>query len=186
MKGKKIILGVSGSIAAYKGAALCSKLRALGAEVRVIMTAAAQHFVAPQTFQSLSQNQVITDLFVSEQEYSPRHISLARWTDLLVIAPATLNLIGKLASGIADDALTCTVFASTCPVVIAPAMNDRMYAHPVCQANIERLKELGYSLVGPVEGRLSDGTVGKGRLAEVGDIVSACAKALGVELEEQT
>lgn len=186
MKGKKIILGVSASIAAYKAASLCSQLRRLGAEVRVIMTGAAQKFVRPQTFQSLSQNQVITKLFVRGPEYSPRHISLARWAELLVIAPATLNIIGKIASGIADDVLTCTVFASTCPVVIAPAMNDKMYAHPVCQANIERLKALGYRFVGPVEGRLSDGTIGKGRLAEIGDIIKACAEALGVELEEQS
>ncbi len=183
MQGHKIILGVTGSIAAYKAAALCSRLCRLGAEVRVIMTQAAQEFIGAHTFQSLSHNQVVTELFIREEEYKPRHVALARWTDLLVVAPATLNIIGKLASGIADDVLSCTTFACDCPVVIAPAMNNKMYAHPVCQANIKALKELGYHFVGPVEGRLADGTVGMGRLADIDDILKACAEALGVKLD---
>jgi phosphopantothenoylcysteine decarboxylase/phosphopantothenate--cysteine ligase len=160
----KIILGVTGSIAAYKAAEITSKLKTVGHDVTVIMTASAQQFINPVTFRTLSKNQVITNLF-EDIAYDPLHVSLVDKADLVLIAPATANIIGKIASGIADDILTCTVMATKSPVLIAPAMDDRMYRNPIVQENIKKLKELSYKFIGPEKGRLASGRKGFGRLA---------------------
>ncbi len=166
LKGKNIVLGVSGGIAVYKACELVSRLKKLDAEVHVIMTDSASRFVAPLTFQSLSLNQVVVDMFESPNYWEIEHISLAKLADVLVIAPATANIIGKLAAGIADDMLSTTVMATKAQVVIAPAMNTNMYENPVVRKNIQKLKDLGYIFVEPEEGRLACGDVGKGKLAD--------------------
>ncbi|MBM4043722.1 MAG: phosphopantothenoylcysteine decarboxylase [Planctomycetes bacterium] len=173
-----ILVGVTGSIAAYKACEIVSRLRGLGAEVTVVMTTAAQEFVGPATFRALSRNQVVTHMFIENERYNPLHVSLAEKADLLLIAPATANVIGKLASGIADDILSCLALACRCPVLIAPAMNDAMYAHPVVQRNVRTLKAIGYQFVGPVKGRLASGKIGLGRMEDVDVIVEAAWKAL--------
>ncbi len=178
LKGKKIVLGVSGGIAAYKACELVSRLKKLNADVHVIMTASAAEFVTPLTFQSLSLNQVACDMFESPKYWEIEHISLAKLADVLVIAPATANVIGKLAVGIADDMLTTTVMATKAKVIIAPAMNTNMYENPIVQRNIDKLKELGYSFVEPEEGRLACGDVGRGKLADPAVIESAIIEAL--------
>jgi phosphopantothenoylcysteine decarboxylase/phosphopantothenate--cysteine ligase len=166
LKGKTIILGVSGGIAAYKAAALCSKLAQAGANVHVIMTESAEKFIAPLTFQTLSRNRVAIDTFNEHDASVVQHIDLADSADLFVIAPATANVIGKLAAGIADDMLSTTYLATTAPVLIAPAMNVHMYDHPAVQHNIEVLTKRGVMFYEPGEGQLACGYVGKGRLAE--------------------
>ncbi len=164
---KNIILGITGSIAAFKAAIIVSKLKSLGFDITVIMTKSAQKFIHPLTFRTLSQNKVITDIFIDESVYDPQHVSIAHKADLLVIAPATANIIGKLASGIADDALTSTAMASNAPMIIAPAMEENMYVNPITQRNINILKEVGYKFVGPENGKLASGRTGVGRLADV-------------------
>lgn len=179
MTGRRLLLGVTGSVAAFKAADLTSRLVQEGAHVTVIMTAAAQRLVAPATFESLSRGPVVTDLWERAQALQPAHISLAEQAEALLVAPATANVLAKLAHGLADDALTCVALAVDCPVIIAPAMNDRMYGHPATQANAALLKERGCVFVGPVEGRLASGKVGRGRLAEIGDILAALSDVLG-------
>ncbi|MFZ3208925.1 MAG: bifunctional phosphopantothenoylcysteine decarboxylase/phosphopantothenate--cysteine ligase CoaBC [Geobacteraceae bacterium] len=166
LKGKEIILGVTGGIAVYKAVELLRLLTKAGATVHVIMTASAREFVTPLTFQTLSMNPVHTELFnlISEQEIG--HISLADRADLFIIAPATANVIGKLANGIADDMLTTTVMATKAPVLIAPAMNVNMYKNPIYRVNESRLKEHGYHFVEPVKGLLACGWEGDGKLQE--------------------
>lgn len=178
LKGKKIVLGVCGGIAAYKACELVSRLKKLNAEVHVIMTDSAAKFVTPLTFQSLSLNQVVTDMFQSPKYWEIEHISLAKLADVLVIAPATANIIGKLASGIADDMLSTTVMATRAQVIIAPAMNTNMYENTVVQENIQRLKKLGYLFVEPGEGRLACGDIGKGKMAEPAVIEEAIIELL--------
>lgn len=178
LKGKKVVLGVSGGIAAYKACELVSRLKKLNAEVHVIMTDSAAKFITPLTFQSLSLNQVVTDMFQSPKYWEIEHISLAKLADVLVIAPATANIIGKLASGIADDMLSTTVMATTAQVIIAPAMNTNMYENAVVQENIQRLKKLGYLFVEPGEGRLACGDIGKGKMAEPSVIEEAIIEVL--------
>ena len=178
LAGKKIVLGVTGGIAAYKAAVLCSRLVALGAEVRVIMTEGATQFIAPLTMQTLSHQPVATDVFDEPDASSIRHIAWADWADLVVVAPATANLIGKYASGIADDMLTTTLLATTAPVLIAPAMNVHMLEHPAVVRNMEILAERGVAFVEPGTGQLACGYVGKGRLAEPEDIVEAVVRML--------
>jgi len=173
-----IVFGVTGSIAAYKAVEVVSSLIKLGNRVTVIMTSSAQRFVNPVTFRSISRNQVITDLFIDNEDFNPRHISLSENADLMVVAPATANFIGKVVSGIADDALTCTVMASRSPVIIAPAMNDSMYGNPIVQGNIKKLIDLGYRIIEPDEGRLCTGRIGKGRLAPVEKIVDVIKEEL--------
>ncbi len=170
---KNIILGITGSIAAFKAAIIVSKLKSLGFDITVIMTKSAQNFIHPLTFRTLSQNQVVTDIFIDVSVYDPQHVSIAYNADLLVIAPATANVIGKLASGIADDALTSTVMASNVPVIIAPAMEENMYVNPITQRNINILKEVGYKFIGPGKGRLASGRTGVGRLADIELIIQA-------------
>jgi len=173
---KNIVLGVTGSIAAYKAVEVVSSLIKQGNRVTVIMTSCAQRFVTPVTFQTISKNKVITDLFVDNENYDPEHVALAEQADLIVIAPATANFIGKIASGIADDALTCTVMAAQSKVIIAPAMNDSMYLNPIVQDNLKKLMKLGYKIIEPEKGRLCTGRVGIGRLASVKKIVDVINK----------
>ncbi|MUG73703.1 MULTISPECIES: bifunctional phosphopantothenoylcysteine decarboxylase/phosphopantothenate--cysteine ligase CoaBC [Paenibacillus] len=173
LNGKTIVLGVSGGIAAYKAAALCSKLAQAGAEVRVIMTASAVKFVAPLTFQTLSRHEVAVDTFDEKDASVVQHIDLADRADLFVVAPATANVIGKMAHGLGDDMLSTTLLATTAPVLVAPAMNVHMYAHPAVQQNMKTLADRGVRFVEPGTGQLACGYVGKGRLAEPEEIVRA-------------
>lgn len=166
LKNKNILIGVSGGIAAYKSCDLVSRLVKAEANVDVIMTENAVNFINPLTFQALSSNQVIVDMFKEPKYWEIQHISLAKKADLVIIAPATANIIGKIANGIADDMLTTTVMAANAPVVFAPAMNCNMYANKIVQSNIEKLKELGYKFIEPGEGRLACGDIGKGKMAE--------------------
>ncbi len=171
LKGKKIVLGVTGGIAAYKAAELVRELVRSGAEVFVVMTRSAQAFITPLTFQTLSGNKVTTELFSLIEESEIGHISLADRADLLVIAPATANIIGKLAGGIADDMLTTIVMATRAPVLLAPAMNVHMWENSICRENIQKLRGRGYHFVDPEAGELACGYEGKGRLAEIQAIV---------------
>jgi len=172
MKGKRILLCVSGGIAVYKAVALTSKLVQAGAEVKVMMTASACEFVTPLTFQALSRNPVYTDTFDEKDPSVIAHIDLADWPDLILVAPATANMIGKIANGLADDMISTTLLAATAPVWIAPAMNVHMYDHPAVKKNMSTLSSFGYSFVEPGEGYLACGYVGKGRLEEPETIVS--------------
>jgi phosphopantothenoylcysteine decarboxylase / phosphopantothenate---cysteine ligase len=172
LNGKKILLCVTGGIAAYKAVALTSKLTQAGAEVKVIMSESATKFVTPLTFQALSRNDVFTDTFDEKNPKVIAHIDLADWADLVIVAPATANVIGKLANGIADNMVTTTLLATTAPVWIAPAMNVHMYDHPAVQKNIQQLYDYGYRFIEPSEGYLACGYVGKGRLEEPEKIVA--------------
>lgn len=166
LKNKKILLCVTGGIAVFKAAAFTSKLTQQGAEVKVIMSESATKFVTPLTFQALSRNEVYTSTF---QENNPKvvaHIDLADWADAVVIAPATANIIGKMANGIADDMISTILLATTADVLVAPAMNVHMYAHPAVQKNMDTLRSFGYSFIEPGEGYLACGYTGKGRLEE--------------------
>ncbi|HOA81123.1 MAG TPA: bifunctional phosphopantothenoylcysteine decarboxylase/phosphopantothenate--cysteine ligase CoaBC [Defluviitaleaceae bacterium] len=168
---KTVVLGVTGGIAAYKACEIASRLVKLGIEVNVIMTKSAQEFVRPLVFQSLTNRPVATDMFKAPLSWDIEHISLAKKADLFLIAPATANIIGKIAAGIADDMLSTTVMATKAPVVIAPAMNTAMYKNKIVQKNIKDLSDLGYHFISPGEGRLACGDSGVGKLAEVDIIV---------------
>ncbi|GIO40719.1 bifunctional phosphopantothenoylcysteine decarboxylase/phosphopantothenate--cysteine ligase CoaBC [Paenibacillus apis] len=172
LNGKKILLGVSGGIAAFKAAALCSKLVQQGAEVRVIMTESATKLITELTMQALSKNPVYTDTFDEKHPAEISHIQLADWADLVLIAPATANIIGKMAAGIADDMLSTTLLATQSPIMVAPAMNVHMYSHPAVLRNMNELASRGVMFVEPGEGLLACGYVGKGRLEEPEQIVS--------------
>jgi phosphopantothenoylcysteine decarboxylase/phosphopantothenate--cysteine ligase len=178
IKDKSVVLGVCGGIAAYKVVEVASRLKKLDAIVDVIMTENATEFVTPLTFRSITHRPVVTDMFAEPKTFDVQHISLATKADIIVIAPATANIIGKLASGIADDMLTTTVMASTSPVLIAPAMNFNMYQNPIVQQNIEKLKSLGYIFMEPETGRMAEGSSGKGRLPEPVRIVEDIIKIL--------
>lgn len=169
---KKILLCVTGGIAVYKAAALTSKLTQAGAIVKVIMSDSARQFVTPLTFQALSRNDVYIDTFDEKKPEVIAHIDLADWADAVLIAPATANVIGKLANGIADDMITTTLLAATAPIFVAPAMNVHMYSHPAVQKNMQTLDGFGYRFIEPGEGYLACGYVGKGRLEEPETIVS--------------
>jgi phosphopantothenoylcysteine decarboxylase / phosphopantothenate---cysteine ligase len=171
LKNKKILLCVTGGIAVYKAVALTSKLIQSGAEVKVILSHSALKFVTPLSFQALSRNFVYTDTFEEQNPKVIAHIDLADWADIAIVAPATANVIGKLANGIADDMITTTLLATTAPVWIAPAMNVHMYDHPAVKNNINTLYEMGYRFIEPNEGFLACGYVGKGRLEEPEKIV---------------
>jgi phosphopantothenoylcysteine decarboxylase/phosphopantothenate--cysteine ligase len=179
---KHIILGVTGSIAAYKAVDLASKLTQAGALVDVIMTVAAQRFVTPLTFQAVTGRPVYTDMWAAGASGLPTHIAhvgLGEGADVLVIAPATANTLAKLAGGLADDLLSVTALAARCPLIIAPAMDGGMYSHPATQANMRTLQERGAWLVEPEEGRFASGLVGKGRLPETPTLVGNIRRALG-------
>ena len=181
LKDKTVVIGVSGGIAVYKTLDVISRLRKLGVNVNVIMTKSATEFVTPLSFQSLSQNYVVCDMFEDPKTWDVEHISLAKRADVFLIAPATANVIGKIANGIADDMLTTTVMATKAKVLIAPAMNTNMYANPILQRNISTLKELGYNFVDPESGRLACGDTGKGKLASPETIVDEVVKLLSRE-----
>ena len=181
LKDKTVVIGVSGGIAVYKTLDVISRLRKLGVNVNVIMTKSATEFVTPLSFQSLSQNYVVCDMFEDPKTWDVEHISLAKRADVFLIAPATANVIGKIANGIADDMLTTTVMATKAKVLIAPAMNTNMYANPIVQKNISTLKELGYNFVEPESGRLACGDTGKGKLASPETIVDEVVKLLSRE-----
>lgn len=170
LKHKNIVLGITGSIAAYKAPEIIRLLKEKGARIFPVMSRAATYFVHPTTYQTVAGEEVALSLFEDKKE-SLKHISLSQLADLLVIAPATANVIGKIAAGIADDILTTTVMATRAPVVIAPAMNERMYQNLLVQENIAKLKKLGYGFVGPEQGKLASGKVGKGRMSEPPTIV---------------
>lgn len=173
-----VILGVTGSIAAYKSCELTGLLKKAGYNVRVVLTKEAEEFVTALTLRTLSKNKVVTDMFEAPEEWDPVHTSMADEADLIIIAPATANVIAKLASGACDDMLTCTVFASDAPVLIAPAMNNKMYEHPVTQENIGKLKKVGYKFIGPVKGNLACGCQAIGHIADLGDIISEARRLL--------
>jgi phosphopantothenoylcysteine decarboxylase / phosphopantothenate---cysteine ligase len=171
IKGKKVVLGVTGGIAAYKAAELTRALVKEGVQVKVIMTKSAMEFITPLTFQTLSKDQVYTDMFVPTAKYDMAHINLAEFADAFVIAPATGNIIGKIASGIADDLLSTTIMATDKPVLICPAMNDKMLANPIVADNIEKLKKNGYVVMDSAYGELACKTQGAGRLPDASAIV---------------
>lgn len=178
LHGKQIVLGVTGGIAAYKAAEIIRLLVKAQANVRVIMTKNAQEFITPLTLQTLSGNPVSTETFDLTQESEIGHIRLADTTDLILVAPATANVIAKLANGLADDLLTTVLLATTAPVLIAPAMNVHMYAHPLVQENRHKLAGIGYHIVEPSSGELACGYEGKGRLADPSDIVEEVQSVL--------
>lgn len=171
LNGKNILLCVTGGIAVYKAAALTSKLTQAGANVKVILSESAMEFVTPLTFQALSRNDVFTNTFDEKDSKVIAHIDLGDWADLILVAPATANVIGKLANGIADNMITTTLLAATSPIWIAPAMNVNMYNHPAVVKNIQTLHDFGYQFIEPAEGHLACGYVGKGRLEEPEKIV---------------
>lgn len=178
-KTRNIVLGVTGSIAAHKAADLASLLAKQKCNVRVVMTADAQRFITPLPFKTLSRNPVVTDLYDEEEGWKPTHIRLADEADLLLIAPATANVLAKLANGLADDALTCIALALNpkAKVLIAPAMNGKMWLHPATEANVRMLQKRGVEFLGPEEGMLSCGYEGIGRLWPVEQIAK---RALGL------
>lgn len=187
LKDKNIVVGITGSIAAYKSAYLVSKLKQQGVNIDVIMTENATKFITPLTFQTLSQNKVHVDMFgwdcpsfskkkgtVPETafNYEMAHISLADKADLIIVCPATANIIGKIASGIANDLLSTTIMSTTVPVLFAPAMNEKMYNNKIVQGNIAKLKKSGYKFIEPETGLLACGCYGKGRLADIDKILN--------------
>jgi phosphopantothenoylcysteine decarboxylase/phosphopantothenate--cysteine ligase len=185
LKGKVIILGITGGIAAYKGAALCSKLTQKGADVHVIMTASAKEFITELTLQSLSRNPVYSDTFDEREPSVVSHIHLADAADLVLVAPATANIIGKMANGLADDMLSTTLLATTAPVMVAPAMNVHMYTHPAVMQNMETLVSRGVMMIEPGEGLLACGYVGKGRLEEPETIVQTVERFFEQQEQER-
>ncbi|WLD95380.1 bifunctional phosphopantothenoylcysteine decarboxylase/phosphopantothenate--cysteine ligase CoaBC [Alkalihalobacillus sp. AL-G] len=181
---KNVLLCVTGGIAVFKAAALTSQLSQNGYTVKVMMTQSAMKFVTPLTFQTLSRNPVYHDTFDEKDPSGVAHIDLADWADLVVIAPATANVIGKTANGLADDMVSTTLLATTAPVLIAPAMNVHMYEHPAVKANMERLANYGYRFIEPGEGLLACGYVGKGRLAEPDEILAAIKQFFNEQSEQ--
>ena len=179
LDGKRIVLGVSGGIAAYKSADLTSRLVKSGAVVDVIMTAAATEFVRPITFQALTHRPVAVEMFALLQETEIGHVSLGQRADLMVVAPATANTLAKLACGLADNMLVTTALACRAPILLAPAMESGMWAHPATTANMKTLCDRGMHVVGPESGRLASGGTGSGRMSEPADILEACRWVLG-------
>lgn len=171
LENKNVVLAVTGGIAAFKAAEIASQLRKRGANVKCIMTQHATEFITPLTMREISGNPVAVSMFGDIPEFNVEHIALAQWADVFVIAPATANVIGKIAGGIADDMLSTTVMATKAPVLIAPAMNTNMYLNPIVQDNIHKLEQYGYEFIAPASGHLACGTTGVGRLPEPADIV---------------
>ncbi len=172
LTGKNIVVGVTGGIAAYKAADVVSRLKKLGANVYVIMTQHSTKFVQPLTFQSLSQNYVVTDMFEDPKTWDVEHIALAKRADLFIVVPATANIVGKVANGIADDFLTTTIMATGAPVFFALAMNTKMYENAILQDNVKKLEHYGYHMILPASGRLACGDIGAGKLADPETIIS--------------
>lgn len=179
LKNKTIVLGVSGSIAAYKAVELASQLIQAGAKVDVIMTQAAREFVAPLTFRSITGRPVVTDMFELNSEYSVEHVALAEAADIVVIAPATADIIARIAAGMTDDMVSCTALATKAPIIIAPAMHTAMYDNQVTQENLSKLEARGFVIVGPDYGRLASSGVGLGRLVDVNEILGTICQVLG-------
>lgn len=178
LKGREIIVAVCGGIAAYKVADVVSKLVQAGAGVTVVMTAEAQKFITPLTFEALSGRPVRTSTFDLVETSDPQHIGLTERADLMLVAPATNNIIAKVAHGLCDDLVSLMICAAACPVVFAPAMNNRMWAHPVAQENLAKLASIGYRFIGPEPGWLACRNVGVGRLSEPGRIVEEVTRML--------
>ena len=181
LKGKSVLLGVTGGIAAYKMAGVCSRLIKLHADTDVIMTENACHFITPITFESLTSHKCMTDTFDINFQFDIKHISMAQKADVLLIAPATANVIGKLANGIADDMLTTTALACTCEKIIAPAMNTNMFTNQIVQDNLEKLRNYGWMVIPPDSGRLACGSVGTGKMPSEDVLVSYILKAIACE-----
>lgn len=184
LAGKSIVLGVAGGIAAYQAVEIISHLRNRLADVYVIMTKAATQFISPLSLETVSLHPAVIDMFSEPKHWNIPHISLAQRADIFLIAPATANIIGKIANGIADDMLSATVMATKAPVVIAPAMNENMWANAIVQSNVEKLKTLGYQFVGPEYGTMACGGEGWGRLARIEVIISKLIK-VSDEIDER-
>ena len=180
---KTVVLGITGSVAAYKAADIASKLTQAGASVEVVMTEAATRFITPLTLRSITGRPVVTDMFQLTSEFSIEHVALAEAADVVVIAPATANVIAKLAGGIADDELTCTVLATQAPIIIAPAMHASMFQNSVTQENLAKLKARGFTIVGPEHGWLASGEAGMGRLADTDKIINTVSKVLSRSID---
>ena len=178
LSGREVVLGVTGGIAAYKSAEIVSRLRHLGAHVHVIMTQNATEFISPLTFQTLSANPVVTDTFAAPEYWNVEHVALAKLAEVFVVAPATANILAKMAAGIADDMLSTTLLATKAPVLAAPAMNTGMWTAPATRENVKILKSRGVQFIGPDSGILACGDTGTGRMAEPEDIVEAIRKIL--------
>src|SRR6476620_223909 len=176
LQGKKILIGISGSIAAYKSILLTRLLVKEGAEVRIVLTPSAVDFVSPLTLSTLSRNPVITDLF-NEVSWS-NHVMLGRWADVMIIAPLTCNTLAKMANGICDNMLLATYLSSACPVVVAPAMDEDMWHHPTVTANLDKIRSYGNKVIPVEEGELASGLFGKGRMSEPEEIVSFLQKQI--------
>lgn len=181
LKGKTVLLGVTGGIACYKSANLASALVKQGANVQVVMTRNATEFIGPHTFESLTGNRVSVDTFDRNYQFQVEHIALADQADLVLVAPATANVLAKLAHGLADDMLTTTILACNCPKIAAPAMNTKMYENPVTQDNLDILRKYGWEIVEPASGRLACGAVGKGKMPEPEDLLEYVLHALSHE-----
>lgn len=179
LTGKHIVIGVTGGVAVYKVVDVVSRLKKLNAEITIVMTKNATEFVTPLTFRSLSLNEVVTDMFKAPTRWDVEHIAIAQRADLFLIAPATANIIGKMANGIADDMLSTVVMATKAPVWIAPAMNTGMYTNPVVEENIKKLRALAYNFIDPDSGRLACGDIGAGKLAQPERIVQTILDAFG-------
>lgn len=180
--GKKIVLGVTGSIASYKACDIISILRKKGHTVKCVMSPDAKWFITALTLETLTGEKVIDDMFSLPENRDPVHISLADEADVILVAPATADIIGKVASGICDNILTCIICAAGCPVIFAPAMNDKMFANPIVQEKIAYLKEKGYHFIDPVKGHLACGREGMGHLAPVEQIANETEKLLGCKI----
>ncbi|MEP7359930.1 MAG: bifunctional phosphopantothenoylcysteine decarboxylase/phosphopantothenate--cysteine ligase CoaBC, partial [Anaerolineales bacterium] len=178
LQDKKIVLGVTGSIAAYKAADLASKLTQAGAQVDVILTESAARFVTPLTFQSVTGRPAYTDMWRASADTHVAHVALGEQADLLIVAPATADFIARLAHGLAGDLLAVTALAARCPVLVAPAMDGGMYQHPATQANLATLAQRGVTLLGPAEGRMASGLMGRGRMLEPAEILGQIRLAL--------
>ena len=178
LRGRVIVLGVTGSIAAYKAADITSGLVKLGAEVHCVLTAAAARFIQPLTLRTLSRQAVASDLWEEEKGWQPGHIELADRADLLLIAPATANVLAECAHGLAPDLLTSIYLATPAPVMFAPAMNGKMYLHPATRANLQTLEARGHEIIDPAEGMLACGYEGIGKLAPVDEILAAVCRRL--------
>ena len=177
LNGRRVLLCVTGGIAAYKAVELVRRLREAGATVQVAMTEAAQRFVGAQTFQAVSHLPVRTSLWDASAEAAMGHLELARWADQVIVAPATANTIARLAHGLADDLVATLCMATTAPIAIAPAMNHRMWLHPATQANVATLRERGVQVIGPDDGPLAEGESGPGRMREPVAIVQALVQS---------
>lgn len=181
LNGKTVLLGVSGGIAAYKSAALASMLKKLHADVHVLMTENATQFITPVTFESLTGNKCVTDTFDRNFQFNIQHISLAKKADAVLVAPATANVLAKFAHGLADDMLTTTVLACTCPKIVAPAMNTRMYENPITQDNLQTLRKYGFTVIEPATGHLACGDTGAGKMPEPEELCDWLLQAIQCE-----